>query len=106
MAKLEKDVQEISVTPERRMLSKIAGKQPQIEGISVFQRVEERPPWEDCIFYLWWGRSIYDMQDAMETWQPSAPIPGAVAFYLGEDRRVLHVGRVAEDGDIISKWGW
>lgn len=76
----------------------------EIEGIELVQRNEERPDDEDCFRYTFGESDEETIHDLIEGGHRSIPVPDSVAFYF-HDGILAHVGRVAEDGKIISKWG-
>lgn len=73
----------------------------QIPGIRVVEYQGERPKGEDCFKYVY-GEDL----NRKLTLSKSAKVPGAVANYYSPFFKTLaHVGIVAPNGKIISKWG-
>lgn len=76
------------------------------DGISLAQRVEERPRGEDCYGYVFGDESFDDAISRLRaTGRRTGIEPGAIAFYFDNKGLLAHVGRVTDSGMVISKWG-
>jgi hypothetical protein len=79
-------------------------------GISLIARVETRPDGEDCKRYLFGMSWTPELEVRLHTTYRFVDITceslrrGDIAEYW-IDGTVKHVGRIAPDGDVISKWG-
>lgn len=77
-----------------------------VDGIKIVEKVEDRPLDEACSEYVFGEEHARGITPkVISTWERTIPIEGAIAVYFDKGNRVQHVGRVAEDGDIVSKWG-
>jgi len=77
-----------------------------VAGVRTVTPYDERPDGEDCEMYVFgdYQDALVATQDVILGWKEhSEPIPGAIALYFSEDHP-MHVGRVVENGNVISKW--
>lgn len=58
-----------------------------------------------CVSYLFKGNELPDLELAARFFKPTFPIPGTYALYY-EANKLVHIGRILESGQVLSKWGW
>lgn len=76
-----------------------------VEGLELVQRMQDRPFFENSFTFIFPNMRYEDVVSRFKrSTSLRGPIVGAIAFYVAEGR-IVHVGKVIEDGNIISKWG-
>ncbi len=75
-------------------------------GIQLIHAPWERPDNETCYQYVF-GKENADeaIERLVKTGIRTGHERGSIAFYFDETNYLVHVGFVAADGKIISKWG-
>jgi hypothetical protein len=84
-----------------------------IPGISLYQKREERPNHEDCVEYIFPGENYDLFKKVLQSSPLQYAVPRSiVAYYEKDDPDDIanwvptHVGQMADDGEVISKWGF
>lgn len=77
-------------------------------GVEILKESENKITGVGCFYFLFgFGYPPNQIEDLFNNSQIVKREPDSVALYLSEDRHVVHVGLVDDDGQTItSKWGF